>query len=417
MLLIAALTTSAMAWEHAADHKWEVDTLRFSVETTETDGIPQTVNPETGLTYLQEVTTAAWCNWKWTDACDALLPDRAPTLGAQCAELDFELVSTAEVAEVRFVLSAARWTDEITYEYDEFGELLSTEVPISSVTDWVDSGEHDCLDDQFYLEARLTHDIGHVLGLAHSCEDGEVCSDELSQASMFWNQESCDESAASVSDDDIDGLTALYGPSATWVSDPPDPFGGVPVEVTYSLVSDYPIAEASWSFGDGEGEEGDEVSHIYTTQGQFSVTVEYTLESEECGVWTTQDRGLGHALACVTPEPSFSYIDLGDGLIRTENLTPSDTYGCIDEVQWEVYNGTVLLGTYGAWEPEIPLPVGVQYTLKLTTAGPGGSASAELDVISELRVKTCSAAATGTAAPVGALVLLVVGLIRRREEP
>jgi len=416
MLLIAVLTTSALAWEHADREKWDVESLRFSVDPTPIDGLPQTIDPDTKLTYMEESVVAAWCAWKWSDTCDDLLPGRTPTIGAECAEMDFELVPWGEPAEVRFVVSDERWTDEIDFEFGEGGALVGVEVPISGVTEWLDHEASDCDDDQFFLEARLTHDIGHVLGLDHSCEDGEACTDsELAQASMFWNQESCDASAASINDDDINGLTALYGPSATWVSDPPDPFGGVPVEVTYTLVSDYPVAEAVWSFGDGEGDEGEEVAHTYTTQGQFSVTLEYTLESDECGVWTAQERVLGHALACATPEPSFSYVDLGDGLIRTDNLTPMGTYGCVDEVLWEVYQGTDLMGSYGAWEPDIPLPVGIQYTLRLTTAGPGGESTAELEVLSELRTKTCSTAPMAPGVPAALLSLVVFGLIRRRE--
>jgi len=411
LLSIGALTTPAMAWEHEG-HRWDTELLRVSVNNLALSAtLPQTLDEHTGLYYQELVIFEALCNWKWTDLCAELLPDSVPSFGAECAELDFERVEWGEPSELRFV-----WSDDssaiTSYDYDGTGNLIGAEIPLHLGEKWVGSKD-ECEDGQRYIETHLTHEVGHVLGMGHSCEDAEVCEDPFEKSTMFWNLDGCDLDPNALTKDDIEGLTNLYGPSATWVSDPPSPFGSVPLDVEYTLISDYPVGEVTWKFGDGETATGEVITHTYTTQDQFSLNVEYTLKSEECGEWTNTDRALGHVLVCDVPEPYFTYRDFGLGSIVMENETPMTTYGCVDEVAWEVWDGETLLESLGAWEPEIILPDGAPYRVVLTVGGPAGEASAELEIASDMTPKSCS-----VPAPVGILGMLIsAGVVfRRREE-
>ena len=62
-----------------------------------------------------------------------------------------------------------------------------------------------------------THETGHAVGIAHSCEQGEPCNDQAKQsATMFWSAH-FDGRGSSLTDYDRASIVALYGagPAAT----------------------------------------------------------------------------------------------------------------------------------------------------------------------------------------------------------
>jgi len=404
------LSTQALAWEHEGHH-WEVETLHFSMGPGLLTTLPQAVDPTTGLTTQELILNAAWCNWLWSEQCATLFPERSAPDVPSCVNLHaiYAPLSTdaTPYSEVHFTVSDDKSAPGIDYEYADDGVLERARVVIDSQMTWL-SSEVACEQGELYLEAFLTHQIGHILGLAHSCDDGDACSGELASATMFWAYPSCELSAASIEEDDIAGLTALYTPSATLTSDPETPAGALPLEVTYTLVSNVPAIDVAWRFGDGESGEGQEVTHTYTTQGQYSVSMDFILDGGACGEVSGSGEAPGRALACGVPEPAFSYVELADGRIRTVNLTAMDTPGCIDEVQWEIYSGATLL-THDAWEPELLLTGEGEHTIVLTVRGLGGGASTALAVAPTGR-------GCGVPAPAGLIgVLLAAAAAARRR--
>ena len=51
----------------------------------------------------------------------------------------------------------------------------------------------------------------------------------------------------------IEGITALYGPYATF-EETTDTRGGVPLEVCFDLTSNSAITETEWNYGDGQSD-------------------------------------------------------------------------------------------------------------------------------------------------------------------
>jgi hypothetical protein len=66
---------------------------------------------------------------------------------------------------------------------------------------WTSVSEGSC-SNEFYIEGVQVHEIGHGLGLGHSSVLG---------ATMYPSVAACDNGPASIEDDDIAGLCALYG--------------------------------------------------------------------------------------------------------------------------------------------------------------------------------------------------------------
>lgn len=285
------------------------------------------------------------------------------------------------------------------------------------------------------IRGVATHEVGHLYGMGHSCEEGDPCVDPaLKEATMFWTAPNCSTGAGTLNEDDIEGITALYGPSASFacshqISDSLA-LGVIPFDLKCSIVSEYreEITEVEWHWGDGSGDStGLSASHTYTEPGNYTVEVSVTGEREACGEdgWSNEFRKVGFVRACGVPEPEFA-VEHVDGLAyQMLNDTDVSVYGCYSNIEWQVYKGDKVDAgqmveelTYSGWDPTITFPEDGTYTVVLNLGGPGGTGAAMTTFdVKEHRGEGYSACdTTSGAAGTGLLLsgLVLLGLRRKR---
>jgi hypothetical protein len=276
------------------------------------------------------------------------------------------------------------------------------------------------------LEGVATHEIGHTLGMGHSCEEGEACNDlALRYATMFWSGDDCSENQSELKSDDIEGVTALYGPYAAFTSDSKRN-GGVPLEVCFDVEMDdtNENIQITWNFGDGTIEENNDTSvcHTYDVAGQHSVSMSVTGTAEECGEWNSTQRELAFVTVCEPPAPAedldglFTYEDVDGTLFQMINQVDTSVYGCIERIRWDVFKvgEDTPMQSISAWSPKIDFKEAGEYRVVLNVGAPGDLFSAE-----ELLIKVDDAGGCSTAPAFGGLVGLLLGLFgllyRRRD--
>lgn len=294
----------------------------------------------------------------------------------------------------------------------------------------------------YSLYATMVHEIGHWMGMGHSCDEGEFCSDEAKRtATMFWTGEPCSLRRDDLNQDDIDGINAIYGPSVNFrCSNELEP--GVEGTIAFGVVGESgfelscgvvtetkdEIVSAEWNWGDGTVTTGVDGTHTYTEPGNYTITVTFEGERPTCateenpdGLWEFTQRRTSYVRVCGLPEPEFS-VEADEGLAYVfRNDTPIEIYGCVYDVQWDVFKGDSTEGepvvSLASWEPTFEFPEPGQYTVVLNVGGPAGTSAAKLtvDAVNTGARGACSTVPAGTAAGLLAMVGLAAAARRRRR--
>jgi len=232
---------------------------------------------------------------------------------------------------------------------------------------------------QYSFLGVMTHELGHGFGLGHSCESDEACPDPLlREAVMYWSTPACSTLQEDPNVDDIAGVNALYGVYTEFEATT-ERAGAVPLEVSFEVPEELAdgLDSYSWTFGDGSDPSTDATpTHEYVQEGQYTVTLTVTGTNDECGEFDDSVRKMGYVLACGPPAPDFDITNLGDGLVRFDNTTPTTTFGCVYEYSWDLGDGTQVSG----YEPEHDYGEAGSWTVSLTASGPGGTNSVEKSV-------------------------------------
>jgi hypothetical protein len=338
---------------------------------------------------------------------------------------------------------------------ETFKGLLDTDIIFSKTVDWATTEELEtgACSNEYPIEGVATHELGHSLGMGHSCEQDEAgtsaCTKELEEATMFWAGGNCSDANAGAqidpNSDDIAGIVSIYGQSATFeATEGSDRTGSVPLPVTMTIDSDATITGATWNWGDGTEPTYDfpVAEHTYESAGQFSLSVDVELESDACegDTSTFTFRQLAYVVACGAPAPDsdaggFFQLEPVSGLTwQTINHTDVSVYGCVDTIEWQAYTGSDgsaikaenqidLNGdgevsdadSVGAWSPQFTFPKEGDYVVVLNVGGPGGIVAdyVHVKVTAQQEEGGCS---TG-ASPAGALgaLLALAGFARRRR--
>jgi len=301
-------------------------------------------------------------------------------------------------------------------------------------------GSPDC-HNAYDFQGVTTHEIGHGLGLGHSCDDGEACPDPILRgATMYWSVQSCNDSQQVPNEDDWSGINALYGVALDFEVAEADVdedseggnggtiVGSAPLSVSLSIPDTFQgeqFTSYQWNFGDGSDRvtlDGSldplpVVDHTYEVEGQYTITLSVDGIDEECGgYFDAHQRKVGVVLACDQPQPDFGFENLGDFSVAFENLSPLGAFGCITDFEWILDgNEDEAVRTY---EPTWVFDDAGTHTVTLRASGPGGSGEISQDVeVAKMADAGCDCAVSGRARPgtVALLLLLVLGLSPRRR--
>lgn len=316
----------------------------------------------------------------------------------------------------------ANFGSTVSYNGKNFFPISAHNIIFNSGIRWgspVDVAEPNCFNVNSYL-ATATHEIGHGIGLGHSCDSGEACPDPiLLTATMYWSGARCDGSREDINADDEAGINAIYGVTVDFDVAAADGLTGpAPITVTVSVPEEFRNARYTsfaWNFGDGSDHvtvdndgAGSSVTHTYETEGEYTISLTATVEDPDCGgTVQTVRRKVGAVLACGEPTPAFEWSNLGDNAVQMRNRTPLSAFGCVNEFAW-ILDGDEANPVL-SYEPRWSFDAPGEHTVTLRADGFGGSAETT-QTVQVRRGEGCSAAGQG---PWG-LGLLALLTLRRR---
>ena len=320
--LVAGLApTSAFAYKHLEPPRFwgpdNRDPLRYCISDYVEDSLPGT--PEEQYAYQVYAIDEGFAVWPRAAACADISSENIGTCTANTGftydrenRMTWDDPTDEHEAGILGVTLCLPANGKFLTQIDgkNYTEVLDCDIVFNNDVDWATEEQitgGTCAGETSLL-AVATHEIGHLWGLGHSCDQGEACVDQtLREATMFWTGGPCDISSSSPNEDDRQGIETLYGRSAIAVCnrelDPDDPdtiaFGVVDVdgfELECALESNHmaEITKVTWLWGDGESSEGLIGKHTYTTSGNYTLQVKTEGNSEECGDWSFTDRKTGY---------------------------------------------------------------------------------------------------------------------------
>jgi MYXO-CTERM domain-containing protein len=183
------------------------------------------------------------------------------------------------------------------------------------------------------------------------------------------------------------------------------------------------ITDVSWRWGDGteliSGADLVEASHEYQIAGNHTIRM--------CAEFTVGDTGVvrehcvsrvSHVRACDVPDVAFTYEAIDADTVQFVNQTDLSVWGCIFDVQWDIFAGPTATGTpiasLPAWEPRFSFPEKGEYTVVLNVGSIAGTGASTLT----LTPPGSGACSTGSASGWG-FGLVAFGLaaaLRRRRD-
>ncbi len=162
-----------------------------------------------------------------------------------------------------------------------------------------------------------------------------------------------------------------------------------------------------WSFGDGAGAVGTEVSHTFEQAGEYTLTA----CADGCAGGPLCRSTL--VRVCDLPEVVFEAEDLGAGTWLFRDLT-SEPLGCVSDRQWDLFEGDATGDPgerlYGP-SPQWTAPHGGEWTVVLNVGSPAGTAAATMTL--DVAIRGCDL--TGGPGLAGGWLAALLAYRRRRS--
>lgn len=165
-----------------------------------------------------------------------------------------------------------------THNGETFSAFADADIVLNDGFTWyTDSAiEAGACSSGYSLQATLTYQLGHLVGLGTACDEEGRCPNELAEeATMRGDVAECDTAASSLGIDDIAAIQLVYARTFDAACDPSldDPLA-VTCHATFPD-GDAP-SDVTWDFGDGATSA--DAAHTYAAEGAYTVTV--------CATWS-----------------------------------------------------------------------------------------------------------------------------------
>ncbi|MFZ5481689.1 MAG: hypothetical protein ACOZNI_33305 [Myxococcota bacterium] len=294
----------------------------------------------------------------------------------ECTSLELERVDCAD-ADVHVGLGdpGDAADDGVLFVQDADGFVVND-------VDWA-VDEESCEDELPLLPTVLLHLVGDALGVPHTCDEGDTCSDEAAAAAvMYWNNPPCLSRSLNVAD--FEALASVYGPASVEAPASKAVSAVVGEETCLDLDVTGDPAKLEIGVDWGDGAVGGDVCHVYDAEGAYYVDLAYAWDIS-CGDVARLWDPWVIVTACDVPHAEdgaggfFSWTVAGN-VATFSNHLDRGTYGCVDTLQWTAYAGDTAVYTSNAWAPTVDFGAPGTYRMVLNAGGPGGVAAHEAEV-------------------------------------